>query len=86
MTLKIALAIILLGTSPTSIGLTPGHLSRGIKRHATKASSASGLTFVVAMRRPTSASAIHKLFEADLNDEQSLLHAYASKPKGPAAP
>ena len=27
-----------LGTSPTSIGLTPGHLSRGISREVTNAS------------------------------------------------
>lgn len=79
-------AMIRRGTLPTPIGLTPGHLSSGIRRQATKALSPSGLTAVVAIRRPTPASAAHRLFEADLKEEQSLLHACASNPEGPAAP
>ena len=86
MIFKMAFAMILHGTSPTPIGLTPGHLSSGIRRHATKALSPLGLTLVVAMRRPTLASVVHRLLEADLKEEQSLLHAYASSPEGPAAP
>ena len=73
-------------TSPTPIGLTPGHLSSGSRWQATKAPRPSGLTPVVAMRRPTTASAIHRLFDADLKEEQSLLHTYASSLEGPAAP
>ena len=34
----------------------------------------------------TTASAIHRLFEVDLKEEQSLLHTYASSLEGPAAP
>ena len=86
MIFKMAFAMILRETSPTPIGLTPGHLSSGIRRHTTKALSPSGLTPVVAMRRPTLASAVHRLLEADLKEEQSLLHAYASSPEVPAVP
>ena len=86
MIFKMVFAMILLGTSPTPIGLTPGHLLRGMRRQATNALSPSGLTVVLAMRRPTPASAIHKLLEADLKEEHSLFQAYASRPDGPAAP
>ena len=37
-------AIMRLGTSPTPIGLTPGHLSRGMRRQATRALMLSGFT------------------------------------------
>jgi len=73
MIFKMALAMILLRTSPTPIGLTPGHLSSGIRRQATNALSPSRLTLVVAMR-PTPASAIHKLFEADLKSIVFSMH------------
>ena len=78
--------MILRGTSPIPIGLTPGHLSSGIRRHITRALSPSGLTLVVAIRRATLASAEHKPVEHDLNEEQSLLQACASSPEGPAEP
>ena len=42
-----ALAIILLGTSPMPIGLTPGHLLNGINLQATKALRWSGLILSV---------------------------------------
>ena len=45
--IHVALAMSLLGTSHTPIGLTPGHLSRGISRQATKAINPSGFTSVV---------------------------------------
>ena len=83
---KIALEIIHRGTSPTPIGLTPGHLLSGIWREATKAVRPCGFTRLVAIRRPTSARAIQRLLETDLKEEQSLLQASASKPDGPAAP
>ena len=79
MIFKMALAMILFGTSPSPIGLTPGHLPSRIRRQAMNALSPSWLALVAA-------SAIHKLFEADLKEEQSLLHANASRPEGPAAP
>ena len=50
-----ALEIIRRGTSPMPIGLTPGHLSNGISRQATKALRPSGLTKEVQSLRPTAA-------------------------------
>ena len=85
-TFRMALAMILRGTSPMPIGLTPRHLSSGTKRQATNALIPSGLTSLVARRQPTQASAAHRAEEADLKEEQSLLHACASNPDGPAAP
>ena len=70
-----AFAMMRLGTSPTSIGLTPGHLLSGIRRQATKAVKPSGWTREVAIRLPTSASAVQRLVEADLNDEHMRRHA-----------
>ena len=80
-----ALAIILLWTSPMPIGLTPGRLSRGINLHATKALRWSGLTQVVHKRFPTLARAEQRSLE-DLKELQSLLQAWASRPDRPAAP
>ena len=48
-----ALAMILLWTSPMPIGLTPGHLFRGISLHATKVLRWSGLMLDVQSRLPT---------------------------------
>ena len=79
---SMAFAMILLGTSPIPIGLTPGHLSSGMRRHATKALSPSGLTLVVAIRLPTLASTSQKLVEAALNEEHYCLQAYASESRG----
>ena len=42
--------------------LTPGHLSSRIRRQAIKVLSPSGLTAVVAIRRPTLASAAHTVW------------------------
>ena len=80
-----ALAIILLWTSPMPIGLTPGRLSRGINLHATKVLRWSGLTQVVHKRFPTLARAEQRSLE-DLKELQSLLQAWASRPDRPAAP
>ena len=60
---RMALAIILLWTSPMPIGLTPGRLSRGINLHATKALRWSGLTQVVHKRFPTLARAEQRSLE-----------------------
>ena len=74
------------GTSPIPIGLTPGDLSKGIRRHATKALRPSGSTREVHNRRPTAARKQHRSLEAALNEEHSLRHAKASSPESPAAP
>ena len=68
------------------MGRTPGHLSSGMRRQATKALRPSGLTRVVAMRLVTLASEEQRLCEADLKEEHSRLQACASTPEGPAAP
>ena len=73
-----ALAIILLWTSPMPIGLTPGRLSRGINLHATKALRWSGLTQVVHKRFPTLARAEQRSLE-DLKELQSLLQAWIGR-------
>lgn len=67
------------------IGRTPGHLSRGINLHATKALRCSGLTTAVHRRLATLARAEQRLLDA-LYEQQSFLHAKASKPERPAAP
>ena len=84
-TLRIALAMILLCTSPMPIGRTPGHLSRGINLHATKALRYAGLIGAVHRCFPTLARAEQRSVDA-LNEQQRLLHAAASKPDMPAAP
>ena len=58
--LRIALAIIRLGISPTPIGLTPGFLFRGIKRQETKALRSSGWMLEEQILRPTAARAWHR--------------------------
>ena len=68
------------------IGLTPGHLSKGIRRQAIKALRPSGLTRDVHSLRPTAAKEEHRSLEADLNDEHSLGQPKESKPDRPAAP
>ncbi len=77
--------MILLGISLMPIGLTPGHLYNGIRRHARKAVSPSGFTKDVQSLRPTAARAEQRSFEADLNEVQSLRQAKASSPDRPAA-
>ena len=82
MILKMAFVSLSLGP----IGLTPGHLSSGIRRHAVNALSPSVLTLVVVIQWPELASAVQRLLEAELKEEQSLLQACASNPEGPGAP
>ena len=65
-----ALAAIHRGTSPIPIGRTPGSLSRGINRQATKALTLSGCTHSLL---PTAANALHKCRDADLYCVHSLL-------------
>ena len=84
--LSTAFAIMHLGTSPTPMGLTPGHLLRGIRQQATRALKPSGWIRVVAICLPTPANAVQRLVEADLNDEHMRRQACASRPEGPAAP
>ena len=68
------------------IGLTPGFLFSGIRRHATKAITISGWTLLVHRRQATAARALHRSLEAFLNEEHSRRQAYTSTPEGPAAP
>ena len=67
------------------IGFTPGHLSRGINLHATKALRWSGLTWVVHRRFPTHARAVQRSLE-HLKELQSLLQEWTSRPDRPAVP
>ena len=68
------------------IGLTPGHLSRGIRQQAMKALIPSGLTREVHCLRPTAAKEEHRYLEADLYDKHNLRQTKASRPDRPAAP
>ncbi len=68
------------------IGLIPGLLSNGMRRHARKALRLSGFTRDMQSLRPTAARAEQRSLEADLNDVHSLLQANASSPDKPAAP
>ena len=81
-----ALEMIHRGTSPMPIGLTPGDLSSGIRRQVTNALRPSGLTRDVHSLRPTASREQQRSLEVDLNEEQSLRHAKASKPERPTAP
>ena len=81
-----ALEMIRRGTSPIPIGLTPGHLSNGRRRQATKALRASGLTREVQSLRPTAAREEQRSLEADLKEEHRRRQANASRPERPAAP
>ena len=58
---SIAFAMMCLGTSSTLIGLTPGHLFRGIRWQATKALILCGFTNEEHRRRPTAARVEHRL-------------------------
>ena len=65
-----ALAIICLGTSPISIGLTPG-----IRRHAVNAPRPRKWTGEEQIRRPTETSAEQRSWVAFVKDEQKRFHA-----------
>lgn len=79
-----ALPISLLRHLPTLMGQTPGHLSRAIKR--TRASSPAGSTNSMHSLLHRSAIALHRSFEARLNNKQSLFQPQASSPDGPTDP
>ena len=81
-----AFEIILLGTSPTPMGRTPGHLFNGTSLQATNALIPSELTTDVQIRLPTPARDEHRLFDADLKDVHMRFHIVASRPEGPAEP
>ena len=82
---RTAFAMIRLGVSHIPMGLTPGHLSRAIRRQASRGEMPLGSTKVVQRRLAMAANAWHKSWEADLKEVQSLLHPCASMPEGPAA-
>ncbi len=81
-----ALEIIRRGISLMPIGLTPGHLSSGMRRQATNALRPSGFTIDVQSLCPTAARAEQRSFEEDLKEEHNLRQANASNPDSPAAP
>ena len=70
---KMALEIILLAVSHTPMGLTPGHLSRAISLHASRAEIPLGSTYVVQSLLDRSAREWHKSCEANLKEVHSLL-------------
>ena len=81
-----ALAITLLRTSPTPIGLTPGDLSRKIRRHASKLAMPCGSTnsehrhfAILPIDAQRSSNSLEK-------DKYSLFHPMVSNPDGPAEP
>ena len=84
--LNTALEMIQRGSSPIAIGCTPGFLSKGTSRHATKAQRNSEGMSALHKRLPKEASAEQRSCEAEVYDEQRRLHAYASKPERPAEP
>ena len=83
MALAMVLPIIRLAVSPTPIGLTPGHLSRAMRRQATRAETPLGSTCWEQSFLAVAASASQSFVE---KDEHSLFHAAASMHEGPAAP
>ena len=68
-----ALPMMLRTVSPISMGRTPGHLSKAISRHATKADRPLGSTKVVLSRLATAARLSHNPVEADLKEVQRHL-------------
>ena len=73
MIVKMALEIILLAVSHTPMGLTPGHLSRVISLHASRAEILLGSTYVVQSFLDRSARECHRSCEANLKEVHSLL-------------
>ena len=72
--------------SPMPIGLTPGHLSRAIRRQATKADKLFGSTKEQQILLAVEARASQRSVDADWKDVHRHLHTAASRPEGPAAP
>ena len=77
--------IIRLGVSQIPMGLTPGHLSSMIRRHASSGERPSGSIRVVQSRLAMAASAWDISCKACLKEVQSHLQPYGSMPEGPAA-
>ena len=86
MTNRTTFAMIRLGVSHIPMGLTPGHLSRAIRRQAIRGATPQAATKVVHSRLAMATKAWHKSWQADLLEVYSLLQPYASMPEGPAAP
>ena len=86
MALAMVLPIIRLAVSPTPIGLTPGYLSRAMRRQATRAETQLGSTCWEQSFLAVVASASQSSLEAVLKDEHSLFQVAAFMPEGPAAP
>ena len=84
MTDSMALLIILCTVSPMPMGLTPGDLSRAIRRLATKAPRPAGSTKVVHNFQATSARLLHRSEDEYLYEVHSHFQPKASRPEGPA--
>ena len=80
-----AQAMILLNVSPMPMGLTPGHLSSAINRHATNVLRLLGSTKVVHICLVTEATAAHRSLDGRPKEEQILFQEFASNPEGPVA-
>ena len=70
---RTVLAMIRLSVSKIPMGLTLGHLSREIWRHARKGEMPLGSTKVVQSHLARAAKAWHRSWEAVLKEVQSLL-------------
>ena len=81
---SIVLPMILLRTSPTTIGRTPGFLSRGIRRQALYGISAllsiSSVAILTATRAIVRQSDVDDWLKLDIQRR----HSFASTPEGPA--
>ena len=78
---SIALAMILLTTSHTPMGRTPGFLSSAIKQQDNNGARPSGSTNVLQSHLVSNTREWHRSSEADLKEQQNLLHPLASMPE-----
>ena len=78
--------MILLATSQTPIGRTPGHLSKAIRRQARKGARPDGCTKEVHKCLASNAREWQSSADAALKAEHILFQPWASMPEGPAAP
>ena len=85
-TLRIALEMSHRNVSPIPTGLTPGHLSRAIKRQAVKADIPSRLTYPEHSFLASPSIELHKSSETLRKEEHILFQSLALRPEGPAEP
>ena len=68
-----------LRVSPILIGLTPGHLSKAMRRHAVKEEIPWGPTYEVRSLLGTLAMELHRSIDALLKKEQRRFHVVESR-------